>query len=163
MCPRAALTRRAGHRQRRHPPFSGLLCLSPGPENSKATFLNTISQQSVVLSPTSSGPVHTFHLSQPHSRAPFHLSPAWAPLLSGPPRFTYSFCFQEQDAAIAGLSSPLCGVWQWEEAEAEPQEEPGPQEEPELQEAEFPFEDPAKRQVSRKRLGATGVQGPPRL
>ncbi|XP_031242419.1 protein KASH5 isoform X2 [Mastomys coucha] len=42
---------------------------------------------------------------------------------------------QEEDAASSGLSSPLCGVWQWEEAEAELQEE-----------AEFPSEDPARRQ-----------------
>ncbi|XP_052034724.1 protein KASH5 [Apodemus sylvaticus] len=66
---------------------------------------------------------------------------------------------QEQDAAIAGLSSPLCGVWQWEEGEAEPQEEPGPQEEPELQEAEFPFEDPAKRQTDFQREPVHAPEG----
>ncbi|XP_051005385.1 protein KASH5, partial [Acomys russatus] len=39
--------------------------------------------------------------------------------------------WQEQDAAGSGLSNPLCGVWQWEEAEGEPHEE---------------AEDPARRQ-----------------
>ncbi|KAL1769370.1 KASH5 isoform X1 [Sigmodon hispidus] len=40
---------------------------------------------------------------------------------------------QEQDPSGAGLSSPLCGVWQWEKAEPEPHEE-----------AEVLFEDPAR-------------------
>ncbi|CAO2632819.1 Protein KASH5 [Lemmus lemmus] len=48
----------------------------------------------------------------------------------------YRTTTQKQDASGAGLSSPLYGVWQWEEAE--PHEE-----------AEFPYEDPARGQVSR--------------
>lgn len=89
-------------------------------------------------------PFHTFPpivLSQPHTLYPFTSVLLVPPLFSGSPRFTYSFCFQEQDAASVGLSSPLCGVWQWVEAEAEAQEE-----------AEFPSEDPARQQVRRERL-----------
>ncbi|XP_076789810.1 protein KASH5 isoform X2 [Arvicanthis niloticus] len=55
---------------------------------------------------------------------------------------------QEQDAASAGLSSPLCGVWQWEEAEAEPQEE-----------AELPSEDPARQQTDFQRQPVHAPEG----
>lgn len=71
-------------------PFSSFLCLSPSPENSKAMFLNIISHQSLVPSPISSIPVpylSTFPLIvlfQPHTRALFHLCPAWAPTFLWP-------------------------------------------------------------------------------
>lgn len=44
---------------------------------------------------------------------------------------------QKQEMAGSGLSSPLCGVWQWEEVINEPQEE-----------TDFPSEVPAGGQVS---------------
>ncbi|KAL6053685.1 hypothetical protein STEG23_018918 [Scotinomys teguina] len=47
---------------------------------------------------------------------------------------------QEQDASDAGLSSPLCGVWQWEEAE-------------------FPSEDPARRQRNLQRESVHALEG----
>ncbi|XP_006229261.1 protein KASH5 isoform X5 [Rattus norvegicus] len=53
---------------------------------------------------------------------------------------------QGQDAASTGLSSPLCGLWQWEEAE--PQEE-----------AESPSEDPARRQTDFQREPVHALEG----
>lgn len=45
---------------------------------------------------------------------------------------------QKQEVADADLSSPLCGVWQWEEAMHEPSEE-----------SEIPYEALAGEQVNR--------------
>nr|XP_048293991.1 protein KASH5 isoform X3 [Myodes glareolus] len=53
---------------------------------------------------------------------------------------------QEQDASCVGLSSPLYGVWQWEEAE--PHEE-----------AEFPSEDPARGQRNFQREPLHALEG----
>ncbi|XP_021489584.2 protein KASH5 [Meriones unguiculatus] len=51
---------------------------------------------------------------------------------------------QEQDTTGTGLSSPLCGVWQWEEAKAEPHEE---------------AEDPAREQRNLQREAVHALEG----